>query len=133
MVRIPRGIEQMPLTIEKRHGPTYIQAVDDETDEEPWYIDILNFITKGEYPEGTDKRTCRALRLLASQYVLINDQLHKRIPNGKALLCVPKKEAERIMRIVHEGACGTHMNGKMLAQKIIRQGYYWLTMERDCY
>ena len=71
-VRIPRGIEQMPLTIEKRHGPAYVQALANETDEEPWYIDILNFITKGEYPQRTDKRTRRVLRLLASQYVLIN-------------------------------------------------------------
>ena len=57
MVRIPRGIEQMPLTIVKRHGPAYVQALDNETDKEPWYIDILNFRTKGEYPQGTDKRT----------------------------------------------------------------------------
>ena len=130
---IPRGVEQMPLTIEKRYAPAYIQALDNENEEEPWYIDILNFVAKGEYPPRTDKRTKRALRLLASQYVLINDQLHKRLPKGKALLCIPEKEAQRVMRIVHEGVCGTHMNGKMLVQKIIRQGYYWSTMERDCH
>ena len=37
------------------------------------------------------------------------------------------------MRIVHEGACGAHMNGNLLVQKIIRQAYYWITMEKDCY
>ena len=77
MVRIPRGVEKMPLTIEKRHAPAYVQALDNENEEEPWYTDILNFVTKGEYPSGTDKRTKRALILLASQYVIINDQLHK--------------------------------------------------------
>ena len=133
MVRIPRGVEQMPLTVEKRHSPAYIQALDNENEEEPWYIDILNFVTKGEYLPGTDKRTKRALRLLASQYVLINDQLHKRAPKGRALLRVPEKEAQRVMRTVHEGVYGTHMNGKMLVQKIIRQGYYWRTMEKNCH
>ena len=30
MVRIPKEIEQMPLTIEKRHKPAYIQAIEDD-------------------------------------------------------------------------------------------------------
>src|SRR6187397_3664630 len=74
MVRIPTEIEQMPLTIEKRHKPAYIQAIEDdeviqdeeEGEEEPWYTDILNYVTKGEYPPHADKRAKRALRLLAS-------------------------------------------------------------------
>ena len=93
----------------------------------------LNYVTKGEYPPHADKRAKRALRLLASQYVLINDELHKRVPKGRALLCVGKKEAQRTMRIVHEGVCGTHINGKILVQKIMRQGYYWTTMNTDCH
>ncbi|XP_027773710.1 uncharacterized protein K02A2.6-like [Solanum pennellii] len=32
---------------------------------------------------------------------------------------------------VHSGVCGPHMNGYILAKKILRAGYYWLTMERD--
>ena len=36
------------------------------------------------------------------------------------------------MRDVHSGVCGPHMNGKELARKIMRQGYYWLTMEHNC-
>ena len=33
---------------------------------------------------------------------------------------------------VHQGICDPHMNGKMLAKKIMRIGYYWNTMETDC-
>ncbi|XP_021747334.1 uncharacterized protein LOC110713176 [Chenopodium quinoa] len=131
MVRIPKGTEQMPLIIEKKHAPAYIQTVEDDDTQEPWYTDILNYVAKGEYPPNTDKRARRALR--SSQYVLINGNLHKRVPNGRALLCASHQEAQRIMRIIHKGVCGTHMNGKMLVQKIIRQGYYWTTMERDCH
>ena len=36
------------------------------------------------------------------------------------------------MEEVHQGVCGTHMNGRMLAKKILRIGYYWNTMETDC-
>ena len=48
------------------------------------------------------------------------------------LRCVLEKEAEQIMRDVHSGVCGPHMNGKELARKIMRQGYYQLTMEHNC-
>ncbi|PKI41506.1 hypothetical protein CRG98_038108 [Punica granatum] len=36
------------------------------------------------------------------------------------------------MEEVHEGNCGPHMNGLMLAKKIMRLGYYWSTIETDC-
>ena len=36
------------------------------------------------------------------------------------------------MTDIHEGTCGPHMSGHMLARKIIRIGYYWTTMEADC-
>jgi len=33
---------------------------------------------------------------------------------------------------VHEGSFGTHANGHAMVRKILRAGYYWLTMENDC-
>ena len=36
------------------------------------------------------------------------------------------------MREIHAGVCGSHMNGIILAKKIVRQGYYWMSMEKDC-
>ena len=35
------------------------------------------------------------------------------------------------MTEVHSRICGPHMSGYVLAKKILRAGYYWLTMERD--
>ena len=32
---------------------------------------------------------------------------------------------------VHEGSFGTHANGHAMARKILRVGYYWLTMESN--
>ena len=37
------------------------------------------------------------------------------------------------MREVHAGVCGPHMGGHILARKIMRTGYFWLTMETDCF
>ncbi|XP_075092027.1 uncharacterized protein LOC142172143 [Nicotiana tabacum] len=47
--------------------------------------------------------------------------------------CVDAKEAEKIMNKVHSRMCGGHMNGYVLAKKILRAGYYWMTMENDCF
>jgi len=47
-------------------------------------------------------------------------------------LCVEEKEEKCIIEAIHGGECRAHMNGIMLAIKILRQRYYWLTMENDC-
>ena len=43
-----------------------------------------------------------------------------------------KEEAEKVMEEVYQGICGPHMNGRMLAKRILRIGYYWNTMQTDC-
>ena len=42
------------------------------------------------------------------------------------------KEAQQIIEEVHESSYGPHMNVHMLSRKIMRQGYYWTTIEVDC-
>ena len=49
------------------------------------------------------------------------------------LLCLDRASIDRVMRKVHEGVCGPHMGGHMLARKIMRTDYFWLTMETDCF
>uniref|UniRef100_A0A2N9H3U4 Integrase catalytic domain-containing protein n=1 Tax=Fagus sylvatica TaxID=28930 RepID=A0A2N9H3U4_FAGSY len=45
---------------------------------------------------------------------------------------VDAEEANRLIQEMHAGLMGAHANGPFLARKIMRAGYYWLTMERDC-
>ena len=52
--------------------------------------------------------------------------------NGIQLRCLNKDEAEEVMREIHVGVCGFHMNDIILAKKIVWQGYYWLSIEKDC-
>ena len=44
--------------------------------------------------------------------------------NGIQLRYLKKDEADEVMRKIHAGVCGSHMNGIILAKKIVRQGYY---------
>ena len=52
--------------------------------------------------------------------------------NGIQLRCFKKDKVDEVMREIHAGVCGSHMNGIILAKKIVRQGYYWMSMEKNC-
>lgn len=45
---------------------------------------------------------------------------------------VDKREAIELMKEIHEGTFGTHPNEYSMAKRLLRAGYYWLTMESDC-
>ena len=49
------------------------------------------------------------------------------------LLCLNYASINRVMREVHVGVCGPHMGGHMLARKIMRTSYFWLTMKTNYY
>jgi len=57
--------------------------------------------------------------------------LYRRNHDMMLLRCVDAKEAELILQEVHEGTFGTHMNGHSMTRKILRAGYFWMTMEND--
>ena len=57
--------------------------------------------------------------------------MYKKTPDLGLLRCVNAQETSTIMIEVRSGVCGPHIYGYVLAKKILRAGYYWLTMERD--
>ncbi|XP_022856949.1 uncharacterized protein LOC111378016 [Olea europaea var. sylvestris] len=64
-------------------------------------------------------------------FLFIDDVLYKRSFSFPLLRCMGGEEATYILREVHEEVCGNHSRGLSLAQKILRQGYYWPTMKKD--
>ncbi|RVW25856.1 Retrovirus-related Pol polyprotein from transposon 412 [Vitis vinifera] len=94
-------------------------------------IDVV-FLRPGTYPEVATAKDQRALRHLATRFVICGDTLYRRSADGMLLLCLDRASADRVMREVHSGVCGPHMGGHMLARKIMRTGYFWLTMETYC-
>ena len=47
--------------------------------------------------------------------------------------CLVPKEADYVMREVHERVYGNHSGSWLLVHKLIRVGYYWPTMQRDAH
>ncbi|RVW78332.1 Transposon Tf2-2 polyprotein [Vitis vinifera] len=96
-------------------------------------VDIpVDFLTSGTYPEVAIAKDRRALRNLATRFVICGDTLYRRSADGMLLLCLDRASVDRVMREVHAGVCGPHMGGHMLARKIMRTCYFWLTMKTDC-
>ena len=80
----------------------------------------MKFLELGAYLDGADKRECRSIRMMATQYILYRGQLYKRSYDGIHLRCLKKEETEKGMEEVHQEIYGPHMNGRMLAKKILR-------------
>ena len=62
--------------------------------------------------------------MMAMQYILCGGQLYRRSYDDVHLCCLKQEEAERVMEEVYQGICGLHMNGRMLAKKILGIEYY---------
>ena len=68
---------------------------------------------------------------MAANFLLNGDVLYKRNHDMVLLRCVDSSEVEQLLRELHEGSFGTHANRHAMARKILRAGYFWLTMEND--
>ena len=134
VVEIPAGVIVRPLLIETRSSPAYYCLIGDieNQDELPWYHDIYQFLSCGAYLETTTSKDRRALSQLATKFVICGDALYRRSPDGILLLCLDRASVDLVMREVHAGVYGPHMGVHILARKIMRTGYFWLTMEIDC-
>ncbi|WKA03224.1 hypothetical protein VitviT2T_021346 [Vitis vinifera] len=111
MIDIPANTIVRPLLIESRLVPTYCCLIDEaELDDGlPWYHDIYKFFRLGIYPEVAIAKDKRALRQLATRFMIYGETLYKRSANGMLLLCLHRASADREMREVHAGVCGPHM------------------------
>ena len=47
-----------------------------------WYYDIMKFLKLGAYLDGANKRECRSIKMMATQYILCSGQLYKRSYDG---------------------------------------------------
>ena len=130
----PTDVVIHPLLIESRFAPTYCCLIGETEvqDDLPWYHEIYQLLRFGTYLEAATTKDRRALGQLATRFVICGETLYRRSTDGMLLLCLDRAFADRVMRKVHAAVCGPHMGGHMLARKIMRTGYFWLTMETDC-
>ncbi|KAK2999288.1 hypothetical protein RJ639_024668 [Escallonia herrerae] len=99
-------------------------------EQEPCWMDmIVTYLSTGELP--SERHEARNLHVKAARYALVEGTLYKKSFSLPYLRCLRLSESIYALQEVHEGICGQHLGGRTLAQKILRQGYYWPTMQRD--
>ena len=84
MFDIPEGVVVRPLLVETRSVPAYCCLIDESgfDDGLPAYHDIYQFLRYDTYPEVVTAKDKRALRQLATRFVIHGETLYKRTADG---------------------------------------------------
>ena len=99
MIDIPTNTVVRPLLIESRSVPAYCCLIDktEFVDGLPWYHDIYQFLRLGVYPEVAMAKDKRALKQLATRFVICGETLYRRSADGMLLLCLDRASTDRVM------------------------------------
>ncbi|KAI8529804.1 hypothetical protein RHMOL_Rhmol11G0002100 [Rhododendron molle] len=125
---IPRNTPVRYLELPSIFAPNIqVQAIDYISS---WTSPIVEYITNGILPDNKEK--ARQLKIRATKYLMMGDVLYRRSFSLPYLRCLTTAESIRAMEEVHQGVCGDHQGGRMLAYKLLRLGYYWPSMQKDC-
>ncbi|XP_049348236.1 uncharacterized protein LOC125812816 [Solanum verrucosum] len=118
-----------PLNIEVKKQLVHSSHVEAKLDGFPWYFDIKKYLEIGTYPENATFNQKKSIRRMSNNLFTSGEILYRRTPDLGFLICVDVSEAAKLLEHIHAGVCGTHMNGLTLAKKILRAGYFWMTMK----
>ncbi|XP_050217513.1 uncharacterized protein LOC126668351 [Mercurialis annua] len=96
---------------------------------ENWMQGIAHYLMDGTLPENRDK----AYKILrqAPYYAFLDGVLYRKSFTHPWSRCLTAEEGEYVLREIHEGICGAHIDPRMLAKKAVLQGYYWPLMVRQ--
>ncbi|CAN6542580.1 unnamed protein product [Malus baccata var. baccata] len=103
-------------------------------------LDVMVLVTKTEdwrspiihHLKDPSPPTSKKNRQQATKYVLWEENLLRKTPDGLLLKCLGQEESIRVMVEVHEGICGAHQAGTKMRWLIRRYGYFWPDVEKDC-
>ena len=105
MIDIPINTIVHFLLIDSISIPAYCCLIDETKldDGLPWYHDIYQFLRLGAYLEVTTAKDKRALRQLATRFMICGETLYKQSVDGMLLLYLDSTSTDRVMR----GSCGS--------------------------
>ena len=90
----------------------------------PWYGDIIVYLQILKFPSTFSKDEHQKLRHLAKNYVIIGDTLYRWGVDSILRRCLTLEEVESVLNDCHSGACGGHLSGLAIAQRLLRVGYF---------
>ncbi|XP_068498259.1 uncharacterized protein [Phaseolus vulgaris] len=111
----------------EREDPMQVCVVEEE---DTWMTPYRRYLADGILP--LEFAESKKIKKNSAKYTLIDGELYRHGFTHPILVCVSGDQCTRIMAELHEGICGSHVGGRSLASKVVRAGYYWLTMREDC-
>ncbi|RDY09374.1 Gypsy retrotransposon integrase-like protein 1, partial [Mucuna pruriens] len=95
-----------------------------------WMSPLMAYLRDEIKPEDLVK--VKKLIKEAARYIIIGGELHRKGFSFPLLRCIEGEEARYVIKEVHEGLCGSHIEGQALVSKIAMASYYWPTLKGDC-
>ena len=86
--------------------------------EPSWMDPIWDSITDGRLPD--DPKEASKIRTRSARFTNHKGSLYKRGFFTPILKCIAGKDTNYVLREVHEGVCGNHIEARALAGKILR-------------
>ena len=90
---------------------------------------IWDYIIDRRLPD--DPKEAAKIRTRSAKFTNHKGSLYKRGFFTPILKCIAGKDTEYVLREVHEGIYGNHIEAQALVGKVLRQGYYWATILKD--
>ena len=84
--------------------------------------EIEMYLRTGDLLE--ESKQAHKVRIQAARFTLIGDNLYRWFYEGPYLKCLNDIEAQYVSAELHEGVCGNHIGGRILAHRAHSQGYY---------
>ncbi|RVW34460.1 Retrovirus-related Pol polyprotein from transposon 297 [Vitis vinifera] len=115
-VDVPTNAIVHPLLIETRTTPIFYHLIDETEvqDDLPWFHDIHQFLRSSTYPEVMTAKDRRALRQLATRFVICRETLYRQSVDGMLLLCLDRTSVDRVIREIHAGMLECQMHGDLI-------------------
>jgi hypothetical protein len=102
------------------------------TSSNPWYGDILIYLQTLKCPTTSSRDERRRICHQAKNYLIINDTLYQRGVDCILHQCLTHEEAIFVLNDCHTRDFGDHLSRLVIDQNILRAGYFWLTLIKDC-
>ncbi|XP_073153270.1 uncharacterized protein [Henckelia pumila] len=100
-----------------------------DSEEPSWKDEIIDYLMWGNQP--ANQVEAQKLRVRASRFTIIDGKLYKRGFSSPYLKFLKPAKGNYVLREIHEGICGNHLDGRALAGKALCQGYFWPMMKQD--
>jgi hypothetical protein len=94
-----------------------------------WRAEIMAYL-RGHY-EPQDELEEKRLKQRARGNAVIDGELYKSGVIEPWLRCITSEKGVELLKEIHSGFCGAHIGTRALAGKVIKQGFYWPSINID--